>query len=106
MRCSTGSNATHSRPGRGGTTLLANRIAGSLSNKAVAKALGTGLLALLVVASLAMALSLCDAAEAGEIRISNDAELSRPLRGAKRGDTVVIAPGTYKGDITSRNWKG
>jgi hypothetical protein len=75
--------------------LLANRIARFLSNKAAAKAQGTRLLALLVVASIAMALSLCDAAEAGcdaaeagEIRVSNDAELLKARRGAKRGDPL------------------
>src|SRR5688572_25791082 len=88
MLYSTGSNATRSWPGGGGRTLLANRIARFLSNKAAAKAQGTRLLALLVVASIAVAWSLCDAAEAGEISVSNDAELLKALRGAKRGDTV------------------
>ena len=106
MLYSTGSNATRSWPGRGGRTLFANQIARFLSNKAAAKAQGTRLFALLGVASIAMALSLCDAAEAGEIRVSNDAELAKAVRGAKRGDTVVITPGTYKGDIHIEKLEG
>jgi hypothetical protein len=106
MLYSTGSNATRSWPGRAGRTLLANRIARLLSSKAAAKAQEARLLALLVVASIAVALSLCDAAAAGEISVSNDAELLKTLRGAKRGDTVIIAPGTYKGDIYVENLEG
>ena len=106
MLYSMGSNVTRSWHGRGGRTLLANQIARFLSSKAAAKTQATRLLAVLVVASIAMGLSLCDAVEAGEIRVSNDAELVKALRGAKRGDTVVIAPGTYKGDIHIENLEG
>lgn len=45
-------------------------------------------------------------AEARDITVSNDADLLRALKEAKRGDAVVIAAGTYKGDIYVENLEG
>lgn len=47
-----------------------------------------------------------DAADAREVRVTNDVELIQALRSARRGDTVALAPGTYRGDIYVENLEG
>ena len=48
----------------------------------------------------------CGSAAARDIAVSNDADLLKALREAKRGDSVLIAPGTYKGDIYVEKLEG
>ena len=64
------------------------------------------LLLALVLACFVATSPFCDQAQARDIRVSNDADLVKALREAKRGDAVVIAPGTYKGDIYVEKLEG
>lgn len=64
------------------------------------------LLPLLLAVGMTVASPFCSTAGAREVRVSNDAELLAALRGAKRGETISLAPGTYKGDIYLENLEG
>ena len=41
-----------------------------------------------------------------DVRVSSDAELSSALRSARSGDTISLAPGTYKGDLYAEGLEG
>lgn len=71
-----------------------------------ARARGAHVVALLLVVCAALVGPLGHRAEARDLSVSNDADLVRALRDAKRGDAVVIAPGTYKGDLYIQNMDG
>lgn len=64
-----------------------------------------GLLAVLLFL-VAAAGPVAGPAEARDIAVTNDAELAAALRDARRGDAVVLASGTYRGDIYVENLEG
>lgn len=69
--------------------------------------LGVVMLRSLVIVSLFLnAVALVSRVDAKEIRVSNDLELARALAEAGPGDSVLLAPGRYKGGVSRSGLKG